>query len=500
MERHRIALLLAASALLLGIAGDLLLRWIPWGVNVPLWIALLVAATYAGAGFSRSARLKPGAAFFPAVCTLVAAAGLAWRDSPVLRGLDVLLLLVLVPMLALEARGVRLAAAGVSEIGFALATTGVQTVAGFPQLVFADVEWSRMPRGGTLRTGGVVARGVIIATPALLLFGSLLVSADAAFAKLLTDVFAFDVREALNHIVVTIALAAMCAGFLRSVTFSGEMIRVPRPGFLTLAAAETNIALGLVNVLFAAFVAVQFRYFFGDAVNVTHSEYARRGFFELVWVVALVLPMLLCAEWLIDKERPAALRTFRLLALTQIALVLVIAASAYHRMQLYRDEFGLTQLRLYTTAFMIALAVLLLWFAVTVLTGNRARFAIGVVATAMITIVALHAINPDALIVETNLSRAEAGRRAFDTVYASKLSDDAAPVILANRDAFAKDPAALKRFTDRKRTIGWRTWNLSRARAIELLRALSTAEPSRHTAAASGARPTSRDAIRSERA
>jgi len=459
MNRHYTALALAVSALLLGISGDLLLRWVPWGVNVPIWTVLFVILAVCC-----SVQIRKSVTIVPALCAIVAAAGIAWRDSPVLRAVDVLLLLVFLPMLALHARGVRLARAGVSEVGLAVATTAVQTAAGFPQLLFSDVSWAQMPRGGTMRAGGVMMRGLVIATPALVLFAALLMSADAAFADLMKNIFRVDARDAVRHLVVTAVLAAVCAGFLRSLFFSGEMPRFSRPAFLTLPTAESNVALLLINVLFAAFVAVQFSYFFRVTSPASIAQYARRGFFELVGVVALVLPMLLAAEWLVVKNR-----LFRILALVQIALVLVIAASAWRRMQLYRDAFGLTQLRLYTTAFMLWLAVLLVWFALTVLTGRRARFAIGAVATAMIVVVTLHAINPDALIVTTNLARAEAGRRPFDALYAATLSDDAAPVILANREAFAADPAALHAYVQRPRTIGWRTWNYSRARAIRLL-------------------------------
>lgn len=465
MERHHTALALAASALLLGISGDLLLRWIPWGVNVPIWTAIFVLVTICCA-----VQIRRSIPIVPTLCAMAAAAGIAWRDSPVLRGVDVLLLLTFLPMLALHARGVRLARAGLSEIAAAVATTGVQAAAGFPQLVFADVSWSQLPRGGTMRAGGVLARGIVIASPALVLFAALLMSADAAFADLMKNFITVDPRDAVAHVVVTAILTAISAGFLRSLFFSGEMPRPARPSFFRLPAAETNVALLLINLLFAAFVAVQFRYLFGVTNPVSIAQYARSGFFELVWVVALVLPMLLVAEWLVGKNR-----LFRILALVQIALVLVIALSAWRRMQLYRDAFGLTQLRLYTTAFMIWLAALLVWFALTVLTGRRARFAIGAVATAMIVVIALHAINPDALIVTTNLARAEAGRRPFDARYVSTLSDDAAPAILANRAAFAAHPDALRAYVERKRTIGWRTWNYSRARAIRLLAPASSA-------------------------
>jgi len=141
MERHRSALLLAAAALVLGLAGDLLLRWIPWGINAPLWTMLFVAVVLILGRGSPEARTTP----FAAVCAILASIGLAWRASPVLRALDVLLMLLFLAMLALRARGVRVASGGLSEMGLALATTGVQTVAGFPQLLFADIAWRQMP-------------------------------------------------------------------------------------------------------------------------------------------------------------------------------------------------------------------------------------------------------------------------------------------------------------------------------------------------------------------
>src|SRR6266511_485035 len=43
-DQTRLGLLALGVAALLGLLGDLLLRAIPWGLNAPLWIALLVLA------------------------------------------------------------------------------------------------------------------------------------------------------------------------------------------------------------------------------------------------------------------------------------------------------------------------------------------------------------------------------------------------------------------------------------------------------------------------
>jgi hypothetical protein len=464
MDRHRIALIIAVAAIFLGITGDLLLRWIPWGLNALLWTTLLCTAALVCTR-SPAPEERRVVAWFPLVCALLAAAGIVWRDSSVLVALDVFLLLLFLPMLALEARGVRVHAAGLAEIGAALIVTAAQTVAGFPQLVGGDLSWSRMPRVG-FRGAGVAARGTLIAAPALVIFGTLLASADPAFGRVLRELLLFDPEEAFVHLLVTAVIAAICAGFLRSLTLSGPLPRRSESWLgLSLPTAETNFALGLVNLLFALFVGVQFRYFFG-AAPVELAQYARRGFFELVWVVALVVPMLLLLEWLVAKERGVAL--FRGLAALQVALVFVIAGSAFHRMKLYRDEFGLTRLRFYTTAFMIWVAVLLVWFACTVLTGRRRRFAIGALATGMATVVALHAINPDRVIAETNIERSRAGSRAFDARYAMLLSDDATPAILANADIVGAN--VVNDFIRRPRPSGWRTWNVSRAQARAAVR------------------------------
>ncbi len=124
-------------------------------------------------------------------------------------------------------------------------------------------------------------------------------------------------------------------------------------------------------------------------------------------------------------------KTFRVLMLLTIALVGVMMVSALQRMLLYVNAFGLTELRLYPTAFMVWLAGVLGWFAWTVLRGARPRFAFGALVQAGVVLAGLHIVNPDALIVRTNLALSERGVREFDIRYpARELSADAVPALL----------------------------------------------------------------------
>ena len=439
---------LLLAALLLGIAGDYLLRGMPYGINVAVGVVLFLAALV-------FVVRQPRSMAFGAAGALAAAVGIACRDAEPLFALDFLVLLIFLGFLSLPARGVRVTDTGTVRVAAALLFTVVLSAAGVFQLFFQDIEWRSLRPATPLRRLLVVLRGFLIAFPLLLIFTLLLTSADAAFAALVADVFHIDIPRIAGHVALTSIVALVAAGVFRSLLHPRPLPEVSRPSFLRLGSAETNVAIGLIDTLFAAFVVVQFRYFFGGAALVkvapglTYADYARRGFFELVAVAAIVVLLLLVAEWLIDKND----RAFRLLALLQVLLVFVMLVSAWRRMQLYVDEFGLTELRVYTTAFMIWLAALLAWFALTVLRGRRQRFFAGAVISAFVIVAALHVVNPDALIVRTNLARAAAGKRTLDVKYLTSLSSDAAPALAA---AHLPPP--------RRRPQGdWRSWNLSRA-------------------------------------
>src|SRR5207253_11344203 len=85
------------------------------------------------------------------------------------------------------------------------------------------------------------------------------------------------------------------------------------------------------------------------------------------------------------------------------------------------------------------LAGVFAWFAWTTLRGQRPRFAFGALVQGFAVLGALHLVNPDALIVRTNLARPPA-ERPFDGWYAASLSADAVPLLLQALPRL--DPAA----------------------------------------------------------
>src|SRR5215213_4852869 len=158
------------------------------------------------------------------------------------------------------------------------------------------------------------------------------------------------------------------------------------------------------------------------------------------------------------------------------SLALRRRTSALQRMYLYQQEFGLTELRLYTTIFMVWISVVLLWFVLTVLCARRDRFAFGAFLAGFAAIFAINVMYPEALIASTNIDRMEDGKR-FDAYYLTTLSAGAVPVLgealpEIGDASLWKDYTVEQAVVDRwdSRQADWRTWNLGRSRARQLVR------------------------------
>ncbi len=490
------------AAVLLGVLGDALLRAHPWGLNVLLWALALAGALLVSLTRWRR-RALAGGGHWLLLAALLCASAYAWRDSQTLNVLAGAGVLTSLALLVWRARGGPLRLAGLTDYAWGILTAaGNSLCIGFPRLL-GDVNWKEVTGVGWTRYWKPVARGLLIALPLLALFCGLFVAADAGFADLLAGFFTTSHDNLLGHILLALILTWVSGGFLRAALFGGEVKPRARETFtaqpqtqgnaaadpyavltppplkaepFSLGIIEVGVTLGLLNLLFLGFVLTQLRYLFGGAALVqgegawTYAQYYRRGFFELVTVAVLVLPVLLSAHKLLRKENAAHERVFRALAGTQVILLFVIMASAVRRMLLYQSEYGLTELRLYTTAFIAWLCLVFVWFILTVLRGRREQFAFGSLVAGFLIIATLHVINPDALIVRTNLAHARAGR-SFDARYAVTLSADAVPALLEALPEL-KNPddqryiavTILDRWSEEEGE-DWRTWNWSRAQS-----------------------------------
>jgi hypothetical protein len=486
MQRRTATILVASLAL--GVLADLLMRGEPWGANVPAGV-LPFLAVLASLGGGSSRGLVPGWKLPAAMC--VGAALLpAWRASPVLQGADVVFILMAILFTVTVPASRSLGAVTIADLAGNGVVHGVHALLGPVFLLSKDL----VAPPAAARTSpawaltGRVARGAAIAVPPLFLFGVLFMAADPVFDRGAHALLDVDFPAVLSHILLTLGAAWVFAGFFRGRFLADPVPPLLRgkPVALSLGIVEMCVVLGAVLMLFGAFLAVQLRYLFGGAPLVvvvpglTYAAYARQGFFQLVAACAFVLPLVLCLEYLFTPSKAAHRVLFRLLTLLLLGFVAVLMLSALQRMSLYREEYGLTESRFYATAFMAWMGMLLLCFGLTVLRGRRELFVPGAFAASLVLLAVLHALNPDGLIVDTNVRRSLEGK-PFDAPYNACLSDDALPALRRALDVLPEAGRLSLLQHLRARHAGGgdlRSWNLSRRQAALILSSLPVAQPS----------------------
>ncbi len=460
-----------ATALALGALGDVLLRGGPPGLGAFVWCSALVVLL----ALHRAAGGRTSHETTVAAIAVLAAAGLVLRASPVL-------VLVILLVLAASVAALLLARpllSGVLAWGFALVGVGASAAAATPVGLFVRARSGEIrPRGGALRAAGVALGGLLIAAPFLFVFGALFASADPLFAKYAERIMELGLDTALSHLALAALLAWIAGGLLHAVRAFTVVDPDPSAAPLAGAGNAVAVALLLVVLLFVAFLAVQARTLFGGpglveaTVGLSYAEYARMGFFQLVVATAIALPAILAVDWVIPPGHPRR-RAAVVLAGTLLVLLLAVLASATHRLGVYLDAYGLTELRFYTLAFMAWLVVACVGCAAALL-GRRERFPALAAGAATAIAFALIAVNPAARIVHYNAAHASAAV-PFDAAYAASLGADAVPALMDVRDELPAAPRCelarelLERRSDRT-VDDVRAWNLARWRANRAVR------------------------------
>lgn len=468
--RARVAPLLLCSGISLGIGWRVLQLSVPGRLDAALGFGLLflVLAVLHYRGLLHipdSDRVLLG---IPAILLLIA---LIWRDSEALFAINLLALAGLVAFARPIRVGVRsqLLHSGVGDLVDRLRHAARGWAFGAWPLLRAmrGIEPLRTPR-----SIWAVGLGVVAISPVLLLFSLLLGSADPMFEQLLGRLL--DPEPVLEHVAPLLLWSWFAAGLLWALT------RPPSPGTAIPAGGRVSSpaiagALAPIALLFLSFLVVQSRYLFGGravvlgTADLSFSEYARRGFFELVTVSAAMLPILLLADWAADQQAERDRQRFRFLARILLVLLTGLLGSALLRMSIYTSEYGLTEQRLFTTVFMGWLAFVFAWFAASVLQGRRDRFSAGALGVALAALLLLNVAGPEVAIVRVNAWRAERGR-PFDVAYLGTLGAGAVPAALDGLNALSADLrcTAMRQLDERWSSAAIRlqpNWTIERWRA-----------------------------------
>jgi hypothetical protein len=333
-----------------------------------------------------------------------------------------------------------------------------------------------------------VVVGLLLALPLVVAFIALFAAADAVFAVHVRRLFAFDLAEILMRALFALFAGWLLAGLLLVRWLSDDFVGPREGGEIgrRLGVIEASIVLIAVDAVFAFFVVVQAAYLFGglDTLaesGMTYSEYARRGFFELIAVAVLAGLVILAVDALVERRSLVV----RVAAGALAVLTGVVLVSAVVRLALYQQAYGWTELRFYA---LLAIA----WLALGVVAAlgglafDRLRLVPRVlVVGALALAIAANVVGPQRFVTEQNLARAidpslvpPGGRSGLDVNYLWSLGDEAVPLLVAavpqlpvelrTQVEFAlRDQADYLRY--RAKDEGWQSFNLARSRALQSL-------------------------------
>lgn len=332
-------------------------------------------------------------------------------------------------------------------------------------------------RGGVSRERWLpVAKAAVVAVALLVLFGALFASADAAFADLLGGLLPdVSVGEGPFRILLFVfgALLAITAARAAAAPLRWDRIEVA-PG-KPRSRVEWALPLVVLNLLFAGFIAVQLAVLFGGydrvlkSTGLNHAEYARQGFWQLLWATLLTLAVIALALRWAPRSGAGDRRFVRVVLGVLCALTLVVVASALRRMDFYVDEYGLTRLRVSVAAMELWLGLVIVLIMAAGVFGARwlPRAVAGSAAAAAL---AFGLLSPDGMVAERNVARFEEVEK-IDLAYFQSLSADAVPAL--DRLPEPRRSCALRGINDEMSRAGdlpWYAMSLGEYRARQILR------------------------------
>ena len=309
--------------------------------------------------------------------------------------------------------------------------------------VFPELTKSRRARKaevGKKKQGGktiYIILGILVGVTLLCLILPLLISADAVFDQLLGGAFDWVV-QAVSHIILPTKLVWPMLMFLWGMMlffaiYSAVKNRKPQVEEKDLRTQEPVLAitaLAVIGIVYLLFCMVQISYLFTGGFTLpaeySYAGFARQGFFQLLFVSALNLLLVLVTLSFFRENKALKIMLAFLSACTYIMII-----SSACRMFLYIQAYQLTRLRVLVLFALLVLAVL---FAGVIRSIYQEHFPLFRYSVAVVTVlyIVLSFSHMDAWIASYNISHDQ-------TSYLYELSTDASgPMLKAAKEGTAE--------------------------------------------------------------
>ncbi|SET01530.1 protein of unknown function [Oceanobacillus limi] len=330
--------------------------------------------------------------------------------------------------------------------------------------------------------------GMVIGIPLLFVITSLLMSADSVFQDMVLQLPEFILQlnflEGLFRAILVFGFSFLFFGIFQVLYVR---LKPPKESFRPINTQQKELRwdgviaitiLVLLNVVYVLFTIIQFTYFFNGGLQsgFTYAEYARRGFFELVFVTLINWSLLISFLKLVKEDSSSMKLMLKVMYSLLILVSGVMLTSAYQRLSLYETAYGFTLDRLLAHAFMIFLMVI---FAYTFIRVWVERLSIlhFYLIVALVFYTGLNAISLEKIVVSNNLERYEETGK-IDIYYLSRLSYTGLDGLM---DLYEKEPdypelinllSHRKQWVDDQQDSTWQSFNFTKQRVTQRLEEL----------------------------
>lgn len=265
--------------------------------------------------------------------------------------------------------------------------------------------------------------GILISIPLLLVIVSLLVSADAVFRNMFVELFSnIHMPERPFYLCLLIIIGIVGSYSLLAYFAEGKIVDEVKEK----QKWEPMIAitfLSIITIVYLIFSVIQISYLFIGSFSLpdgyTYAQYAREGFFQLLFVcmMNLIIVLICITRFQENKVLKAIMTVFSL-------CTFIMIASSAMRMILYIQKYQLTFLRILVLWALIVISLLLTGCIINIYQNRFPLFSYAIVVVTVLYI-GFSLAKPDYWIARYNLSNQEMA----DEKYLCNLSTDAVPAL-----------------------------------------------------------------------
>ncbi len=290
---------------------------------------------------------------------------------------------------------------------------------------FNDASAPKKTKAPGTNTASYIVLGLCISLPLLIIVLIALSSADKVFADVISRLISLRLLRSFFQNLVPILLYVLFGAMLSCAALTCFVKRKEKPLPEHVPDKNPVVAITILSVLGAVYVlfcAIQIIFLFGKASlpdGYTYAAYARRGFFQLLFVCILNVILILLTNEVFRENRG-----LRILSAGFSVCTLIMNISATYRVCLYIQAYDMTYPRLVALTGLGVVYFLLAGLAVWIF-RKRFPFFRYMLIVLSLTLVFLNLLHPARFVASYNLEHSE----EVDWDYLTELGVEALPAV-----------------------------------------------------------------------